>query len=214
MNRKPKKESARQRRPAFDREQGVEIARTLFHARGYEAVSISDLTEALEIVPPSLYAAYGSKLELFKRALASYVITDALPVKEVLESEQAPSEVLTQLFVGAAIHYTRDPAKRGCMVTEAMRANDEQAATIAAGFASEGANLIRAYVSAHAPAKNVDRIVDYVLMTLRGLSSYACLGYSAEKLVECSKIAGGALNAEFTLPKKPASRVQVRRPGT
>lgn len=203
------KEPERQRRRAFDRERGVEIARTLFHARGYEAVSISDLTEALGIVPPSLYAAYGSKLELFRRALASYVSTDTLPLKELLASTHAPSEVLTQLFIAAANHYTRDPIKRGCMVTEAMRANDEQAAKIAAGFASEGATLIRAYVATHAPAENVDRIVDYVLLTLRGLSSYACLGYSGEKLAECSKIAGGALIAEFTPPKRPANRQQV-----
>src|SRR6218665_82045 len=54
----------RKRRPAFDREQGVEIAQKLFHARGYDAVGAADLTAALGIVPPSLYAAYGSKAEL------------------------------------------------------------------------------------------------------------------------------------------------------
>ena len=39
--------------------------------------------------------------------------------------------------------------------------------------------------------------MDYVLLNLRGLSSYACLRYSQEKLVECSRIAGRALKAEF-----------------
>jgi TetR/AcrR family transcriptional repressor for divergent bdcA len=38
---------------------------------------------------------------------------------------------------------------------------------------------------------------DYVLVNLRGLSSFACLGYTQEKLVECSKIAGRALEVEF-----------------
>ena len=72
----------RQRRPAFDREQGVEIAKALFHARGYDAVSIADLTHALEINPPSLYAAYGSKFALFERTLRSYRSTDFLQIEK------------------------------------------------------------------------------------------------------------------------------------
>lgn len=191
------KTDMRQRRPAFDREQGVLLAQALFHARGYDAVSIADLTQALEIVPPSLYAAYGSKLALFERALQSYVATDTLPVDEILSSEGSPSEVLTALFVAAAKHYTCDAVRRGCMVTEAMRSDDEKAAATAAKFSEYGSNIVREYVAAHAPIAEANRITDYVLLTLRGLSSYACLGYAQAKLVECSKIAGKALDAEF-----------------
>lgn len=191
------KTAPRQRRPAFDRELGVDLARALFHARGYDAVSIADLTQAMEIVPPSLYAAYGSKLALFERALHSYVATDTLPLDEVLASTGSPAQVLTRLFVTAAQHYTRDPVLRGCMVTEAMRADDAQAAALASTLAQQGSDAIRAYVAAHASPRDVDRITDYVLITLRGLSSYACLGFSQDKLVDCSKVAGRALEAEF-----------------
>lgn len=198
MSSKPKEiKEPRQRRPAFDRDEGVKIAQALFHARGYEAVSIADLTEALEIVPPSLYAAYGSKLALFERALLHYVENDALPVGEILASGERPAEVLTKLFVTASRHYTRDPDRLGCMVTEAMRADDEQAAALATGLAKRSSGLIRDYVAAHAASKDVDRIVDYVHLTLGGLSSYARLGYSGEKLANCSKTAGSALVAEF-----------------
>lgn len=189
--------AVRQRRPAFDRERGVEIAEALFHARGYDAVSVSDLTEALGIVPPSLYAAYGSKFELFERTLRNYVANYSLPMEELLSRQGPPAEVLTNLFGAAAIHYTARPPRLGCMVTEAMRADDEKAAAIASALAEPGIALLRTYVAAHAPAHDVERIVDYLLLTLRGISSYACLGYSQEKLVDCSKIAGGALIAEF-----------------
>lgn len=106
---------------------------------------------------------------------------------------------MTELFIAAAKHYTRDAVRRGCMVTEAMRASDEKAAEVAANLAEYGSKIIRSYVAAHAPITEADRITDYVLLTLRGLSSYACLGYSQAKLVECSKIAGRALDAEFAV---------------
>ena len=187
----------RQRRPAFDRERGVDIAEALFHARGYDAVSVADLTQALGIVPPSLYAAYGSKLELFERALLHYVQHNSLPFEQLLAEPGAPADVLTGLFVASARHCTADPQRPGCMVTEAMRADDEQAAAIALTLAEYGTGLLRAYVAAHAPASEVERILDYLLLTLRGISSYACLGYSQEKLVNCARIAGSALNTEF-----------------
>jgi TetR/AcrR family transcriptional repressor for divergent bdcA len=38
---------------------------------------------------------------------------------------------------------------------------------------------------------------DYVLVTLRGTSSYACLGYSQKRLIDCSKMAGRSLDQEF-----------------
>jgi TetR/AcrR family transcriptional repressor for divergent bdcA len=187
----------RPRRPAFDRDHGVEVAQTLFHARGYEAVSISDLTQALGIVPPSLYAAYGSKLALFERALHRYADNDALPVGEILKAEGTPPEVLTRLFTAASFHYTRDPESLGCMITEAMRADDVQAAAIATELAKKDSGLIRSYVAAHAAATDVDRIVDYVHLSLHGLSFHARLGYSGEKLAECSKTAGRAFAADF-----------------
>lgn len=189
----------RRRRPAFDREEGVRIAQELFHARGYDAVSIADLTKAMGIVPPSLYAAYGSKLDLFERALNRYVATSALPIDTLLASEGKPSEVLTNLFVSVSKHYTHHPTLRGCMVTEAMRADDPEAAAIAIRIATPAIEEIRTYVAQHSLPEKVDGITDYVVMTLRGLSSYACLGYAQEKLVECSKVAGRVFESEFAL---------------
>ena len=185
------------RRPAFDRDQGVRVAQAMFHARGYDAVGVAELTTALDIKPPSLYAAYGSKLGLFERALQSYVETDFLPVSEILATDDEPARALTNLFVAAARHYTRNPERRGCMITEAMRADDADAAAAATALGESGSQIIRDYIAAHAPPEAVDRILDYVLINLRGLSSFACLGYTAEKLVGCSEVAGRALKAEF-----------------
>jgi AcrR family transcriptional regulator len=59
----------RGRPQAFDREAALDCALRLFWTQGFEGTSISDLTEALDINPPSLYAAFGSKEELFREAL-------------------------------------------------------------------------------------------------------------------------------------------------
>lgn len=204
MTRRPaaKTPPARQRKPAFDREWGVNVAEALFHTRGYDAVGVAELTQAMDIVPPSLYAAYGSKLALFERALTQYTTRNALPLDEVLSAKGTPPDVLTQLFVAAARHYTQDPVRRGCMVTEAMRADDAEAAAIATTLAAKGSDAIRAYIERFASGAYAERIADYVLLTLRGISSYACLGYTQAKLVECAKVAGRALTAEFKASRR------------
>lgn len=187
----------RQRRPAFDREKGVETARALFHAHGYDAVSIAHLTQALDINTPSLYAAYGSKLALFERALQSYKQSNFLPVEQYLRPGRPPAEALTELLVAAARHYTSDPEQLGCMITEAMQADDAQAREVASALAKSGTDLIRHYIAKHAPEQEAQRITDYVLLNLRGLSSYACLKNSQTQLVNCAGIIGRALDAEF-----------------
>ncbi|ATI79939.1 TetR/AcrR family transcriptional regulator [Sphingobium yanoikuyae] len=199
MEQHPAKQTAlpaRKRRPAFDREMGVRIAQELFHERGYDAVSIADLTAALSIVPPSLYAAYGSKAELFERAMQFYVSKEAMPIHKVLIPGKAPAEALTDLLVQAAVHYTRHETRRGCMVTEGMRADDPVAREMATKLAEPASELIRNYVAQHAPDRATE-ITDYILLTLRGLSSFACLGRSTEKLVGCARMAGNSLDQEF-----------------
>jgi len=186
----------RRRRPAFDREEGVAIAQGLFHERGYDAVGVAELCDALGIVAPSLYAAYGSKAELFNRAMKRYVATDFLPLDDILTSDSKPVEALTELFVRATEQYTRHDKWKGCMVTEGMRADDETARSMAAELAKSGSDIIANYIREN-QAKDPERVTDYVLMTLRGLSSYACLGYSTERLTHCAEMAGRALECDF-----------------
>jgi AcrR family transcriptional regulator len=56
----------------FDPDEALHTALQVFRRRGYEGTSISDLTEAMGITRPSLYAAFGNKEDLFRRTLDLY----------------------------------------------------------------------------------------------------------------------------------------------
>lgn len=77
----------------FDPEQAIETAQHLFHSRGYDAVSVADLTKAFGINPPSFYAAFGSKLGLYTRVLKRYRMTDAIPLGGASASRSPDREV-------------------------------------------------------------------------------------------------------------------------
>src|SRR5260370_32013768 len=57
----------------FEVDKAVDVALQVFWRKGYEGASMADLTEAMGITKPSLYAAFGNKEELFRKALDRYV---------------------------------------------------------------------------------------------------------------------------------------------
>lgn len=102
----------------FDAEQAIETAQRLFHARGYDAVSVADLTQAFGINPPSFYAAFGSKLGLYTRVLQRYSQTGAIPIDALLRDDQPVAASLIAVLQEAARRYVADPAAAGCLVLE------------------------------------------------------------------------------------------------
>jgi TetR/AcrR family transcriptional repressor for divergent bdcA len=193
-------DKARLRRPAFDREGGVAIAQALFHQRGYDAVSLSDLTDALDIKPPSFYAAYGSKAELFERAMLRYASENALPLDTLLALERPPAEALTALLVAAAKQYSRDSKLRGCMITEGTRADDPVARKMADDLTKGGLQAIRRYLDGVRP-ETAQALSDYIAVTLRGLSAASCVGLSRNRLIEVATMAGRFLDHEFRMQR-------------
>jgi len=58
---------------SFDRDEALDRAMEVFWEKGFEAASLADLTKAMDINPPSLYAAFGDKERLFLEAVERYV---------------------------------------------------------------------------------------------------------------------------------------------
>ena len=67
------------RRRTFDKAEGLAKAMIVFWRDGYNGTSLSDLTAAMGINKPSLYAAYGNKEELFVSAINEYVLKHGVP---------------------------------------------------------------------------------------------------------------------------------------
>src|SRR6478735_12078018 len=91
----------------FDVEEALAAALRVFWTKGYEGSSLTDLTEAMGITRPSLYAAFGNKEELFKRALDLYESEKLAYVRSALDAPSARG-VAQRLLEGTIQNITSD----------------------------------------------------------------------------------------------------------
>ena len=176
----------------FDPDAAVATAQHLFHARGYDAVSVADVTEALGINPPSFYAAFGNKAGLYARVLDHWVETRAIPLNDILRADRPVAEGLAALLEEAARSYVVDPAAGGCLVLEGTRCNDREAREAARAFNLGAEEVIRQYIAARHPA-DAERLADFVSTTMSGLSAKARNGHGLEQLLATARLAGTAI---------------------
>lgn len=176
----------------FDPEAAVATAQRLFHARGYDAVSVSDVTEALGINPPSFYAAFGSKAGLYARVLDRYNGGDAIPLASLMRADRPVAEGLAAVLEEAARYYAADPDAAGCLVLEGLHCNDREAREAARAYNLAAEDLIRDYIAARHPAE-ARSLTDFVSTTMSGLSAKARNGHGLDQLLTTARLAGLAL---------------------
>ncbi|HEX7790788.1 MAG TPA: TetR/AcrR family transcriptional regulator [Afipia sp.] len=98
----------------FDLDQALENALHVFWEKGYEGASMADLTEAMGITKPSLYAAFGNKEELFRKALDKYLDGPAGYTKLALQQPTA-RVVVESLLYGEVDAVTDPECPAGCL---------------------------------------------------------------------------------------------------
>lgn len=98
----------------FDVETALSAALRVFWTKGYEGASLTDLTGAMGITRPSLYAAFGNKESLFRKALDLYEREKLAYVGEALKAPTS-REVAERLLRGALEMQTSDCEPRGCL---------------------------------------------------------------------------------------------------
>lgn len=96
---------------------------------GYEATSLKMLTSALEVSPPSLYAAFGDKQKLFALALDRYCRTYGSFVEDTLHDASSAADAATSLLSRAPSMYLRPDLPRGCFVELAAEGTRNQTVT-------------------------------------------------------------------------------------
>lgn len=110
----PMKERGRPR--TFDRDAALARAMEVFWAKGYEGASMADLTEAMGIASPSLYAAFGSKEALFREALALYGATEGGEIWDAVRNAPTAYEAIEGFLMQTARVFTRRGKPPGCLV--------------------------------------------------------------------------------------------------
>lgn len=105
----------------FDREQALLAAINVFWTRGYEGASVKNLTEAIGINSPSLYAEFGDKHELYLQAIDRYANNDACAPLIALEKTEDINAAV-RAFLEAAIDYStdHDSGAKGCFLASCV----------------------------------------------------------------------------------------------
>ncbi|MGX1828339.1 TetR/AcrR family transcriptional regulator [Paenibacillus taichungensis] len=108
------------RQREFDTDQALEAAMQIFWDKGFEATSLSDLTTAMGIQRPSLYAAFGDKKELFETALRRYTTLHASQVRSRLQHTTSVKEAFRALFEHIGAEGDVTDARHGCFCINTM----------------------------------------------------------------------------------------------
>ena len=106
------------RQRTFDKEDALIKAMEVFWRKGYSGTSLSDLTEAMGINKPSLYAAFGNKEDLFVSAIKQYVNEYGIPHFEILMSPDSSFKERVKAYLESIAKMISDSKlPGGCFVT-------------------------------------------------------------------------------------------------
>lgn len=101
---------------SFDRDAALKRAMDVFWERGFEGAALADLTHAMGINRPSLYAAFGNKEELFAEALALYERVEGSIITRLLEDADTARNGIEATLRHNAKVYVEEGRPRGCMI--------------------------------------------------------------------------------------------------
>ena len=181
----------------FDVDDALDRAMRVFWEQGFEGSSLTDLTEAMGITRTSMYAAFGNKEELFRRALQRY--TEG-PASYGLRALQLPTarEVAAAFLTGSVEATTNPDCPAGCLGVQGSLAAGAPAAeirdTLAAWRRLPVPYLRERFQQAIddgdlPPDSDPDLLARYVLTVSNGIAVQAATGVSSAELQQVADAA-------------------------
>ncbi|XXT19405.1 TetR/AcrR family transcriptional regulator [Sorangium sp. So ce429] len=197
--------AGRGRPRSFDRAAALRRAMEVFWERGYEGTSLSDLTAAMGINSPSLYAAFGCKESLFREAVSLYNEVEGAAVTRAMSEEPTARRAVEAMLRGNAEAYVSPGKPSGCMIVLAATLGTQESEAVRCHLAEvrRGAlvelqrRLDRGVAEGDVPAgTDTAALAAFYTTVLQGLSIQARDGASREALlavVDCAMAAWDAL---------------------
>ncbi|RYG15687.1 TetR/AcrR family transcriptional regulator [bacterium] len=198
-------QAANDRRPVgrpreFDPEVALERAMRLFWAKGYEGASLSDLTAAMGINRATMYANFGSKEELFRRALDRYE-NGAAACGFTTLNRPTIKEAVEGLLYGSLEALTA-PEHPGCFTVVGALASSDESESVRQALSESRNERLRAWTQRFEQAQaqgeipaepSASALARYVLTVLHGMTVQARGGATLDELREMVDVALGAL---------------------
>jgi AcrR family transcriptional regulator len=190
---------------SFDKQKALDAALRVFWRKGYEGASMADLTSAMGIEKPSLYAAFGDKEQLFRQVLDRY---QKGPANLVLAALQEPTarRVIERLLRESADAGSDPKLPRGCLYVQGALACGSDSDCIrtelisrrAAGEALLRKRLQRAKREGDLPKESDPAaLARYIMAVLHGMSVRSSAGASRKELRGIAETALRGLQSEL-----------------
>jgi AcrR family transcriptional regulator len=181
----------------FDVDRALDAAMLVFWRLGYERATLAELTKAMGINRPSLYAAFGNKQELFRRALERYASGPDAYEHAALALPTA-REVALELLRGGADRQTQPRKPHGCLAVLGTRTNGADSSPIGkmliearlAGEAEVRTRFERAQAEGDLPTHaDPTALAEYIRTVIYGMTVKAASGATREELERVIELA-------------------------
>lgn len=171
-------------RPAeFDRDEVLERAMDLFWKTGYTATSVTDLVEATNLKPGSLYGAFNNKRDLFLTCIDVYAQRSLALISDIFEQAETPLQGIESFFDFLCQDLEADDIGKSCLLVNTvleLSSEDEEIRSIGAKYLDQIEKLFLAELEKAQQLGEIDKEVDipdiatYLMSSIWGLRVLSC----------------------------------------
>lgn len=181
---------------SFKEDEALEQVTRVFWEKGFEGASMADLVAATGMKPASLYAAFGNKQSLFRRALDRYLSEHLAFIRQALEQPTA-FKVAETILLRTVDFLARPNHPRGCLTLQTLSCGEEARPVhdCLAGLRRDSLKALRLRFQRARrdgdlpPQADPDGLARFVTAVMQGMSVQAIDGASRKELLAIANTA-------------------------